>query len=93
LIEFRNVRLIGHLDYASDRSSGFSFIDPYASYVWGSGGVKRPSAFDNGRIAIINIANDVRRECNDDIPRDFLRWWDEVSTRHVGVGIKEEFLA
>ena len=93
MIEFRDARLIRQLDYASDGSGGFGLIYPYASDVWGSGGVKRPSAFDNGRVTMVNIANDVRRECDDDIPRDFLWRWDEVGARHVGVGIKEEFLA
>jgi hypothetical protein len=93
LVEFRNTRLICQLDYASDGSSGFGLVYPYTSYMWGSGRVERPSVFDNGRVAIVNVANDVRGKCNDDIPRDFLRWWNEVGARHVGVWIKEEFLA
>jgi hypothetical protein len=75
------MRLTCHLDYASDRFGQFGFVDPNASDVWGNRRVKRPSAFDGGHVTVVDIIDNVRGKCDDDILGDFIGRRDEVTNQ------------
>jgi hypothetical protein len=55
-------------------------------------GVKWPSIFNDRCIAIIDIIDNMWRECNNDILWDLLIRSDKVGAGHIGVWIVKEFL-